>query len=167
MSEYRQSLAFADKQAYLRYACLSHPHLGTIHFSSLFLFSNVRLLVRTVFHQFDQSACSQSFRTQANKLFRIIKGRNASRCLDFDVLPTWVFISFTSANVAPSVENPVDVLMYSAPAFVTISHILIFSSSVSRQFSMITSRSGHCTFRGFGGSHPRFPRTFRLLSAQY
>ena len=45
------------------------------------------LLVRTVFHQFDQSACSQSFRTQANKLFRIIKGRNASRCLDFDVLP--------------------------------------------------------------------------------
>ena len=58
--------------------------------------------------------------------------------LTLTFFPTWVFISFTSANVAPSVENPVDVLMYSAPAFVTISHILIFSSSVSRQFSMIT-----------------------------
>ena len=58
--------------------------------------------------------------------------------LTLTFFPTWVFISFTSANVAPSVENPVDVLMYSAPAFVTISHILIFSSSVSRQVSMIT-----------------------------
>ena len=46
--------------------------------------------------------------------------------LTLTFFPTWVFISFTSANVAPSVENPVDVLMYSAPAFVTISHILIF-----------------------------------------
>ena len=36
------------------------------------------------------------------------------------------FISATSSNVAPPVENPVEVFIYSAPEAVTISHILIF-----------------------------------------
>ena len=36
-----------------------------------------------------------------------------------------------SSNVAPAVENPVDILINSAPAFVTISHALISSSTSS------------------------------------
>ena len=58
--------------------------------------------------------------------------------LTFTSFPTCFLISFTSSNVAPADEKPVDVLIYSAPAFVTISHILIFSSSVSRQVSIMT-----------------------------
>ena len=58
----------------------------------------------------------------------------------FTSFPTCFLISSTSAKVAPPVENPVEVLINSAPAFVTISHIFIFSSSVSRQVSMITFR---------------------------
>ena len=49
--------------------------------------------------------------------------------------------SSTSWNVAPAVEKPVEVLIYSAPEAETIWHILIFSSSVSRHVSMMTFRS--------------------------
>ena len=56
----------------------------------------------------------------------------------FTFVPTYCLISSTSEKVAPAVENPVEVLMNSAPALVTISHILIFSSSVRRHVSMIT-----------------------------
>ena len=60
--------------------------------------------------------------------------------LTFTAASTCARISLTSAKVAPAVENPVEVLMYSAPARVTISHIFIFSSSVSRQVSIMTFR---------------------------
>ena len=46
----------------------------------------------------------------------------------------------TSSRVAPPVEKPVEVLIYSAPEAVTSSHILIFSASVSRQVSTMTFR---------------------------
>ena len=55
-------------------------------------------------------------------------------------LPTFFAKSAISSNVAPAFEKPVDVLMKSAPAFVTICHILTFSSSVRRQVSMMTLR---------------------------
>ena len=55
-------------------------------------------------------------------------------------LPTCFAKSSMSANVAPAFEKPVEVLMKSAPALVTSSHILIFSSSVRRQVSMMTLR---------------------------
>ena len=58
--------------------------------------------------------------------------------LIFTFSPTYFLNKAISSNVAPDVENPVDVLMKSAPASVTISHILIFSSSVNRHVSMIT-----------------------------
>ena len=48
------------------------------------------------------------------------------------------FISATSSNVAPAVEKPVEVLMKSASDLETISHMRIFSSSLSRQVSIIT-----------------------------
>ena len=41
--------------------------------------------------------------------------------------------SLTSSKVAPPVENPVEVLIKSAPEASTIWHILRFSSSVSRR----------------------------------
>ena len=43
-----------------------------------------------------------------------------------------------SWKVAPAVEKPVLVLIKSAPASTTMSHIFSFSSSVSRQVSMMT-----------------------------
>ena len=49
--------------------------------------------------------------------------------------------SSTSAKVAPALENPVEVFIYSAPDSDTISHIFIFSASVSRQVSIITFKS--------------------------
>ena len=45
--------------------------------------------------------------------------------------------SSTSWKVAPAVEKPVEVLMYSAPESETTLHMAIFSSSVSRQVSRI------------------------------
>ena len=48
------------------------------------------------------------------------------------------FISATSSNVAPAVEKPVLVLMKSASERLTMPHMRIFSSSLSRQVSMIT-----------------------------
>ena len=56
----------------------------------------------------------------------------------FTSFPTYFFIKAMSLNVAPPVENPVEVLIYSAPDLVTISYILRFSSSVKRQVSIIT-----------------------------
>ncbi len=44
----------------------------------------------------------------------------------------------TSSRVAPPPAKPVEVLIYSAPEAETISHSLIFSSSVSRHVSIIT-----------------------------
>ena len=49
-------------------------------------------------------------------------------------------ISFTSSRVAPPLLKPVEVLMKSAPQSETILHRWTFSSSVSRQHSMITFR---------------------------
>src|SRR5690606_15226782 len=52
--------------------------------------------------------------------------------------PTCRRMSSMSRNVAPPCEKPVDVLMKSAPASVTTSHMRTFSSSVSRHVSMMT-----------------------------
>ena len=52
--------------------------------------------------------------------------------------PTCSFIKATASNVAPPVENPVDVLIYSAPARVTTLHNSISSSVVNKQISTIT-----------------------------
>ena len=49
-------------------------------------------------------------------------------------------MSFTSSRVAPPLEKPVEVLMKSAPQSATMRHMCIFSSSVSRQHSIITLR---------------------------
>ena len=46
----------------------------------------------------------------------------------------------TSSRVAPPLEKPVEVLMKSQPQALTILHRRIFSSSVSRQHSMMTFR---------------------------
>ena len=60
--------------------------------------------------------------------------------LIFTFGPTCALNSAISSKVAPPLEKPVEVLMKSAPEFDTISHSLIFSSSVSRHVSMITFR---------------------------
>ena len=52
--------------------------------------------------------------------------------------PTVSLINLISSGVAPPVENPVDVLTKSAPAFLANSQALTFSSSVKRQVSIIT-----------------------------
>ncbi|GAT38310.1 deoxyribose-phosphate aldolase [Listeria monocytogenes] len=52
--------------------------------------------------------------------------------------PTVLRIKAISSAVAPPVENPVDVLTKSVPAFTAISHARTFSSSVNRQVSIIT-----------------------------
>ena len=49
-------------------------------------------------------------------------------------------MSFTSSRVAPPLEKPVEVLMKSAPQSATMRHMCIFSSSVSRQHSIMTLR---------------------------
>ena len=61
--------------------------------------------------------------------------------LIFTFLPTYFLNRATSSRVAPALEKPVDVLIKSAFASVTILHISIFSSSVKRQVSMMTLRS--------------------------
>ena len=52
--------------------------------------------------------------------------------------PTFLANRATSSKVAPPLEKPVEVLMKSAPASVTSLHMVTFSSSVSRQVSMMT-----------------------------
>ena len=60
----------------------------------------------------------------------------------------------TSPGVAPPVEKPVEVLIKSAPAWVTIRHISTFSSRVRRQVSMMTfsTRSPQAALTAFTSS---------------
>ena len=53
-------------------------------------------------------------------------------------LPTVFLINAISCDVAPPVENPVEVFTKSAPASFDNSQAITFSSSVNKQVSIIT-----------------------------